>query len=115
MHSVILLVAQGELVRKLLLEAYDLGMGNGDYTFIGVELIQNKGQYGDFSWYQPGDRRNKHAREMFESLMMVTVRVPTSPEYASFLHKVSIKSREEYSGTTTKADVSRIVKWIHFV
>lgn len=94
--SVIILVTTGELTRHMLLEAYDLGMGNGEYAFIGIELLKQTGSAGDFSWYKAGDRRNKIAREMYESLLMVAVRVPTSPEYASFLHKVSKLSSDEF-------------------
>ncbi len=108
---VIILVTSGELVRHLLLEAHELGMGNGEYAFFGVELVKSTGSYGDFSWYQPGDRRNKQAREMYEALMMITVRVPTSPEYNSFVQKVIKKSSEEFS--TTKALDN--VRFLYFI
>ena len=97
------------MVRHILLAAYDLGMGKGEYTFIGIELIQNKAANGDFSWYQAGDKRNKQAREMYEALMMVAVRVPTSPEYTSFLHKVATRSRDEFNGRVSEEDVSIII------
>jgi hypothetical protein len=105
---VFVLLAAGELVRHLLLTGYDLGMGKGEYTFIGVELIQNKGANGDFSWYQAGDKRNKQAREMYEALLMVAVRVPVSPEYTSFLHKVATRSKDEFDSKVTTEDVSLI-------
>lgn len=76
---VIFLIASNDLVRHLLIEAYELGMGNGDYTFIGLELIKSKSSYGDISWYKPGDKRNKQAREMYEAFMLIAIRVPTSP------------------------------------
>jgi hypothetical protein len=104
---VIILVTTGELVRHILLEAHELGMGNGEYAFFGVELVKSTGNYGDFSWYQPGDKRNKQAREIYESLMMVAVRVPTSPEYISFTHKVTQMSLDEFGGTTTIDNVSK--------
>lgn len=101
-------MASGDLVRHILLTAHDLGMGNGDYVFIGVELISNKASTGDFSWYQAGDKRNKQARQMYEALMMVAVRVPTSPEYLSFLHKVATRSRDEFDGKGSESDVSEL-------
>lgn len=39
---VILLVASGHRVREILLEAYDLGMNNGEYTFLAIELIKSR-------------------------------------------------------------------------
>ena len=115
------------MVRQILLEAYDLGMNNGEYSFLGIELIKNKRSSGglynknhsdhtsdrsssvgpDFSWYVQGDRRNKQAREMFESLMMISVRVPVSSEYSSFVHEVTKRARDEFgTGLITDADVT---------
>jgi hypothetical protein len=106
---VIIFVTTGELVRHLLLEAHELGMGNGEYAFFGIELVKSTGSFGDFSWYQPGDRRNKQAREIYESLMMIAVRVPVSPEYNTFVHKVMKKSSEEFSVTNALDNVSFFV------
>ena len=111
--SVIILVTTGELTRHMLIEAHELGMGNGDYAFFGVELIKQSGSAGDFSWYKPGDRRNKVAREMYESLMMLAVRVPTSPEYTSFVHKVTKISSEEFGGIANHENASGPVARIH--
>jgi hypothetical protein len=82
-------------------------MGNGEYAFFGIELVKSTGSYGDFSWYQPGDRRNKQAREIYESLMMVAVRVPVTPEYTTFTHKVTQMSLDEFGGTSTTENVSK--------
>lgn len=101
----IIIVAGGEFTRDILLEAHELGMGNGEYTFIGIELIRNTASFGDFSWYRPGDRRNKEAKEMFHALMMIAVRVPTSPEYASFTHTVAKTSQEEFGVNLSESDV----------
>ncbi|CAG2105995.1 unnamed protein product [Medioppia subpectinata] len=106
---VFILISTGELVRHLLLEAYELGMNNGEYAFFGVELVKSTGTSGDFSWYQSGDKRNKQAREMYESLMMVMVRVPTSPEYATFTHKVTQMAVDEFGGKTIIEQVNPIV------
>lgn len=96
----IILITTGDYLRDIMLEAYDLGMGRGDYAFFTMELIKSSSASGDFGWYRPGDRRNKHLREMYESLMIVAVRVPTSHEYTTFTHKVLEKSMEEFGGKT---------------
>ncbi|OTF73711.1 hypothetical protein BLA29_006236, partial [Euroglyphus maynei] len=106
---VIILVTNGEFTRQILLEAHPLGMGNGEYVFFGIELLKDNKGTGDFSWYRAGDRRNKIAKEMFESLMKVAVRVPISSEYTSFVHKVTKLSSEEFGRITSHEDVNPIV------
>nr|XP_027204126.1 atrial natriuretic peptide receptor 1-like [Dermatophagoides pteronyssinus] len=106
---VIVLITNGEHSRNLLLEAHTLGMGNGEYVFFGIELLKDNKGSGDFSWYRAGDRRNKIAKEMFESLMRVAIRVPTSPEYSSFVHKVTKLSSEEFGRLTSHEEVNPIV------
>lgn len=104
--EVIILAASGENVRDILLDAYDLGMNTGDYAFVAIELIKNKRAGGDYSWYKLGDRRNKQAREMFESLLMVAVRVPVSNEYNTFVHEVAKKATAEFGVGSSEGDVS---------
>ncbi|KAI1291124.1 Atrial natriuretic peptide receptor 1 [Halotydeus destructor] len=105
---VILLVASGQMVREILLAAHELGMNNGEYTFIGIELIKDKRAGGDFNWYQLGDRRNMAAREMFESFMVISVRVSVSRENGSFVHEVAKRSQLQYGSTITEADINPI-------
>lgn len=107
-YTVFILVASGDLLRKILLDAHDLGMGNGDYAFLGVELVKTRSSSSESSWYRPGDKRNKEAREMFESLLMIAVRVPTSVQYTSFVHDVVKKSTAEFGRGVTEADVSTL-------
>ena len=102
----IILVTSGDAVRDIMIEAYELGMGNGEYVFFAIELIKSTSASGDYSWYRPGDKRNKQIREMYESLMMVAVRVPTSAEYTSFTHKVLQKALNE--GSTGKTIIEEV-------
>ena len=86
-----LMMSDGDLMRELLLAAYDLGYGNGDYAFIGLELIKGAKQAssGDVGWYKLGSRRNKEAKQMYESLMIIAVRIPVSQEFETFAHRVA--------------------------
>lgn len=104
----IAILADGELTRNILIEAHEMGMGNGEYAFIGIELLKQSGSSSDFSWYKSGDRRNKAAREIYESLMVIAVRVPTSPEYSSFMHKVGKMSSEQFGGVKIQDNVRPI-------
>lgn len=90
-------------------------MGNGEYAFMAIELIKSKATLSESSWYRPGDKRNKDARDMFESLLQVAVRVPTSSWYSNFVHDVIKRSHIEFGKTVTDIDVSReayFMTWI---
>lgn len=99
----------GELTRQILIDAHELGMNTGEYSFFAVELLKTSAASNDFSWYKPGDRKNKIAREMYEALMVVAVRVPTSPEYTSYAHKVTKLATDEYGGLFTQDDVNPVL------
>lgn len=101
----IILVTTGEVTREMLITAHSLEMGNGEYAFFGIELIKQTGSESDFSWYKAGDRRNKIARDIYESLMIIAVRVPISPEYTSFVHKVTQLSSESFGIIAKHEDV----------
>ncbi|UYV69612.1 NPR1 [Cordylochernes scorpioides] len=81
---VVVLAGSEDTVRGILLAAYDLGMGGGDFAFINLELLPAH----DRPWHRLGDSRNEDARHMFESLLTVRVRVPTGPEYGQFATEV---------------------------
>ncbi|KAI1289814.1 Atrial natriuretic peptide receptor 1 [Halotydeus destructor] len=95
-------------------EAFDLGMQDGDYAFIGIQLVENKQTFGDFSWYKSGDTvGNKKARRMFESLMVIGVRVPVSEEYAAFVSQVTRQARAEFGSTVKEIDVNPITAAVY--
>ena len=97
----------GELIRDVLLDAYDLGMGNGEYAFLAIELIRSSSTSQELhGWYRIGDRRNKEAREIFESLLQIAVRVPTSIRFTSFVHEVVKRAQNEFSQSLKASDVS---------
>lgn len=43
-NQVVILSVRGTLVRKFMLAAYSLGMTNGDWVFLDVEIFQVSGQ-----------------------------------------------------------------------
>lgn len=92
-----------------MLQGYDLGMNSGEYAFLTIELMKSKDSSSDHSWHRTGDKRNKEAREMFESLLTISVRVPTSIEYTNFIHDVlrrTASSSSSSSSSITELDVS---------
>ena len=49
---VIVISADGDDVRQIMLSAYELGMTNGDYVFISYHPFNNTKTFGDDSWNQ---------------------------------------------------------------
>lgn len=104
---VIILLVKGLTLREILLHAYDLGMhSNGEYTFIGLELIKAK-KSDAIEWYKYGDRRNKEAKIIFESLILFTVKIPVSNAYKNFVYEVSKRARNEFKDDFTPEDVNQ--------
>ena len=101
-----IIVSSGELLREIMLQGYDLGMNSGEYAFLTIEVMKSKDSSSDHSWHRIGDKRNKEAREMFESLLTISVRVPTSIEYTNFIHDVLRRAGSSSSSSITELDVS---------
>lgn len=83
-------------------------MNSAEYAFLTIELVKSKESGSDHSWYRAGDKRNKEAREMFESLLTISVRVPISIEYTNFIHDVIRRSQSQSvdAASITELDVS---------
>lgn len=56
---IMILIAGGESVRNILLEAEKLGMGSGEFAFIAIDFMPSKEIYSHFSWFRPGDANNQ--------------------------------------------------------
>lgn len=55
----ILILTNGDTLRQVLLSAFDLGMGDGGYVFLSVELFKHASSFGNFDWFVKGDSRNE--------------------------------------------------------
>ncbi|KAG8179782.1 hypothetical protein JTE90_002822 [Oedothorax gibbosus] len=106
---VFILLACGETVRSILLAAYDLGMDRGDYAFLSVELIKNQVSSKQFSWYKPNDKRNKDARKIYESLMVIAVRVPVRSEYKTFIRNIQELSKKKFSSIIETSAINPVI------
>ncbi|XP_076330921.1 atrial natriuretic peptide receptor 3-like [Tachypleus tridentatus] len=103
---VFIIIGTGEAVRKIMLAAYDLGMGNGEFAFLSVELFNNRKSFREFSWFKKGDSRNQEAREIYEALFLIKFRVPTGPEYQQFVRDVIGRSKTKFNKTVRATSVS---------
>ena len=95
----------GDYVRNFLVNAHDLGMNNGEFAFFGIELLRQQGANNNFGWYRPADRNNKKAKQMFESLMTMAVRIPTSEEYSLLESKITTRATEEFGHQNQSVNV----------
>lgn len=92
-------------VRGLLLCAHELEMNNGEYTFITPnlalkssvgsntseqprEIDDKEAKSGGLDWFVADDEANNaKARQMFESLMVLSVEQPVGDEYNAFVEQ----------------------------
>ncbi|GBO00192.1 Atrial natriuretic peptide receptor 3, partial [Araneus ventricosus] len=94
---VFVLLACGKTVRSIMLAGYELGMENGEYAFLSIELLKNQLHSEQFNWYTPNDKKNKEARKMYESLMIISIRVPVREEYQIFINDVKETAKNKFS------------------
>ena len=112
---VFLLMLPSSLIRDVLLAVKDLGMEPKQFVFIAVELIKessgSSSAGNDISWYRLGSRRNSEAKSLYESLMVVSVRIPISEEFETFAGRVVKKASSSRSSSRkiSKGDVNPIV------
>lgn len=112
---VFLLMMPSNLIRDVLLSVKDLDLDPRQFVFIAVELIKEStsSASNDISWYRLGSRRNADAKALYQSLMIISVRIPISEEFETFASRVvkraAVSSSRGESRKLTKADVNPIV------
>ncbi|KAJ6216007.1 hypothetical protein RDWZM_010507 [Blomia tropicalis] len=111
---VILIISSSETLRHILLQAYDLGMGHGAYAFLGIETYKPYETLNTIDWIG-NDPRSVDLRQMYESLMLLSIRMPTTPLYEQFVHNVLRRSRTENSNGIqfSPKDVNIILAGFH--
>ena len=86
MLSVFVLLCYGGDIRALMLHALDLGMLNGDYAFLTVNL-RPSAAFGNNSW-MGNDGRDKDAAMAFRGILSIHVREPTTERWQYFKEEV---------------------------
>lgn len=83
---IVVLCASPHSVRQIMIKAAELGLDNGEYVFINVDLFASE-LTSRRPWYDPNDTqsRNEMALRAYESVMTITtLHKPTiSPKYAA--------------------------------
>ncbi|XP_064645630.1 atrial natriuretic peptide receptor 1-like isoform X2 [Lineus longissimus] len=98
LHSrVIVLCANADSVRQIMLKAAELGFDNGEYVFFNIDLFSSK-EESERPWFRAGDsdKLNAKAKKAYEALMTVTLRKPDSPEYHVFSDEVKRRAKKDY-------------------
>ncbi|CAG5131906.1 unnamed protein product, partial [Candidula unifasciata] len=89
----------------IMIKAHELNFDNGEYVFFNIDLFSSKNA-SETPWYRSDDtsERNDKARKAYESLMTVTLRMPTSTEYREFSNEVKARAAEMYPNFTYGED-----------
>ncbi|OQV13086.1 Atrial natriuretic peptide receptor 1, partial [Hypsibius exemplaris] len=66
---VIFVLAKGSMVRQIMLQAFDLGMTDGEFVFVTCEWYKEK-YWGSYSW-RVGDSRDQDAHQAFRTLFIL--------------------------------------------
>ncbi|KAL5020578.1 hypothetical protein ScPMuIL_003470 [Solemya velum] len=98
---IVVLCASANSVREIMIKAHDLNFDNGEYVFFNIDLFSSKNE-SERPWYRSHDtqERNEKAQKAYESLMTVTLRKPTSPEYKRFSEEVKRRAKAKYPNFT---------------
>eukprot|EP00057_Strongylocentrotus_purpuratus_P014597 XP_011669071.1 PREDICTED: atrial natriuretic peptide receptor 1-like [Strongylocentrotus purpuratus] len=100
---IIILSAQGELVREAMLHAFDTGLVDGEYAFVSIEPFSNTLVFGDDNWKQ-NDGRDDDAKKAYESLLIFRLFKPQTDEYRAFQRELERREILDYNWTRPDPD-----------
>ncbi|CAN7939316.1 unnamed protein product, partial [Ixodes hexagonus] len=106
---VFVILCTGEVLRQVLILAHGLGMSNGEFVFLNVNLIDSQSESSGLSWYKPNDRMNRIAKVMYQSLMVIRVRVPTTDAYRNFVALLIKFAKDNYNTVIYDYDINPVV------
>ncbi|XP_076087705.1 atrial natriuretic peptide receptor 1-like [Mytilus galloprovincialis] len=83
--------------RELMIEAYNLGMTNGDYVFIMCTRY-NGDFFGNYNWHR-GDEFDQIAKKAWQTVMMVKFRNQVGAEFLQFEQDLIDRARKDFNYT----------------
>ncbi|XP_060570066.1 atrial natriuretic peptide receptor 1-like [Ruditapes philippinarum] len=92
---VFIIFCNSDMLRDFLYRAYHLGMANGDYVFITMELFPSD-WLGYYTEFLRGDEKDHEVTKAYESLLLLTLRQPDNPEYELFAEQVKLRAKRDY-------------------
>lgn len=112
--SVVVLCADPDTVREIMIKAQELGFINGEYVFFNIDLFSSE-KLTQQPWRRENDthERNEKAAKAYRALMTITLRKPSSPEYRNFSRQVKAIARTKYNFTYPEEEVNSFVGAFH--
>ncbi|XP_052458767.1 atrial natriuretic peptide receptor 1 isoform X3 [Carassius gibelio] len=95
---IIVISADGKVVRSLLIEAHKKGLTNGDFVFFCFEPYKQKVLFGSFEWKQ-GDEYDSVARQAYQALFFLSLYKPSHKLYQAFSENVIRRSKIDFGYT----------------
>ncbi|XP_022336489.2 atrial natriuretic peptide receptor 1-like [Crassostrea virginica] len=93
-----------DLLRTFLYRADQLGMTNGGYVFLAMELFPSD-WLGHYKLFYRGDYMDTAVTKAYQSLLLLTVRQPDNVEYLHFAEEVKNRSKRDYGYEFGKDEV----------
>ncbi|XP_055338619.1 atrial natriuretic peptide receptor 3-like [Paramacrobiotus metropolitanus] len=96
---VVIVIAQGNRIRPIMLAASDMQMTNGEYVYFAFEPFRHPvPSVGNITWYSKNDGRDAEARLAFRSLFKISTSssYEDKPEYRNFTPALKQLIKEKY-------------------
>ncbi|XP_059217857.1 atrial natriuretic peptide receptor 1 isoform X1 [Stomoxys calcitrans] len=101
-HSVIIMCADPQSIRKIMLTAEELNMiDSGEYVFINIELFSRVPYLTSQPWYDKNDtaENNERARKAYTAMLTVTPKQPDDEEYTKVSNEIKAIAEAKYNYT----------------
>ncbi|KAL4224613.1 Nitrogen permease regulator 2 [Mactra antiquata] len=92
---VLIIFCDSDVLRDILYRAYQIGMANGDFVFITMELFPSD-WLGYYTQFLRGDEKDFAVTKAYESLLLLTLRQPDNAEYEDFAEEVKTRAKNDY-------------------
>ncbi|KAF8560789.1 hypothetical protein P879_01343 [Paragonimus westermani] len=101
-------------VRYIMLKAQELGLINGEYVFINIDLFSTSERLLR-PWYQEdaSPEENERARNAYRALMTIALRRVNSDAYMEFSNNVRDRSVRDYQTEYGESEVRTVVALFH--
>ncbi|XP_067106425.1 atrial natriuretic peptide receptor 1 [Osmerus mordax] len=109
---IIVISAEGETVRRFLIQAHRNKLTNGDYVFFCFEPYILTEMFGNFDWRR-GDAEDTLAKEAYRTLFLLSLYKPDNQGYHDFSNNVIRRSQEDFGHTYTNEKVSVLAAIAH--
>ncbi|XP_055329216.1 atrial natriuretic peptide receptor 1-like [Paramacrobiotus metropolitanus] len=94
---VFLLAANATVTRQIMITALQMGMTDGSYVYIAIELFQSS-TWGPFTWNM-GTSSDRDAKLAYTSMLLIALNPQRTDYYAQFASEIREESRIKYNYT----------------